>query len=40
VSILTTVGIVAVLLYESSTFFRQVPLLDFLTGRQWTPMFT
>jgi phosphate transport system permease protein len=38
-SILTTAGIVAVLLYESSTFFRQVPLLAFLTGRQWTPMF-
>jgi phosphate transport system permease protein len=39
VSILTTVGIVAVLVYESASFFRQVPLLDFLTGRQWTPMF-
>jgi phosphate transport system permease protein len=40
VSILTTVGIVAVLLYESSTFFRHVPLLEFLTGRQWTPLFS
>jgi phosphate transport system permease protein len=39
VSILTTVGIVGVLVYESSTFFRQVPLLDFLTGTKWTPMF-
>jgi phosphate transport system permease protein len=38
-SILTTVGIVGVLVYESSTFFRQVPLLDFLTGTKWTPMF-
>jgi phosphate transport system permease protein len=39
VSILTTVGIVAVLVYESSSFFLQVPVLEFVTGRQWTPMF-
>jgi phosphate transport system permease protein len=39
VSILTTVGIVAVLLHESASFFRQVMLLEFLTGRKWTPMF-
>ncbi|MEX1183973.1 MAG: phosphate ABC transporter permease subunit PstC [Gemmatimonadota bacterium] len=39
VSILTTIGIVAVLLLESMAFFRQVPLIDFLTGRQWTPLF-
>jgi phosphate transport system permease protein len=39
VSILTTAGIVAVLLYESMAFFRYVPVLEFLTGRQWTPMF-
>jgi phosphate transport system permease protein len=38
-SILTTVGIVAVLLYESASFFRHVPVLEFLTGRQWTPLF-
>ncbi|HSJ25559.1 MAG TPA: phosphate ABC transporter permease subunit PstC [Longimicrobiales bacterium] len=40
VSILTTAGIVAVLLYESSSFFRRVSVVEFLTGRQWTPMFT
>ncbi|CAN5784190.1 phosphate ABC transporter permease subunit PstC [soil metagenome] len=39
VSVLTTLGIVAVLVLESAAFFRQVPLLDFLTGRQWTPLF-
>jgi phosphate transport system permease protein len=39
VSILTTVGIVAVLVYESASFFRQVSIIEFLTGRQWTPMF-
>ena len=39
VSILTTLGIVAVLLLESASFFREVPLLEFLTGTQWTPLF-
>jgi phosphate transport system permease protein len=39
VSILTTVGIVAVLVFESSAFFRQVSVIEFLTARQWTPMF-
>jgi phosphate transport system permease protein len=39
VSILTTVGIVGVLLYESLSFFRHVSVLEFLTGRQWTPLF-
>jgi phosphate transport system permease protein len=39
VSILTTAGIVGVLVYESSAFFRQVSIVEFLTGRQWTPMF-
>jgi phosphate transport system permease protein len=28
-----------VLLYESASFFRHVPVLEFLTGRQWTPLF-
>lgn len=39
VSVLTTVGIVVVLLTESITFFGDVPLLDFLTGTRWTPLF-
>jgi phosphate transport system permease protein len=39
VSILTTAGIVGVLVYESSAFFRQVSIVEFLTSRQWTPMF-
>ena len=39
VSILTTVGIVAVLLLESLSFFREVPIWEFLGGRQWTPLF-
>jgi len=38
-SVITTVGIVAVLLYESLAFFREVPLTKFLTEREWTPLF-
>ena len=39
-SVAITVGIVGVLAYESVGFFRQVSLLDFLTDRQWTPLFS
>jgi len=39
-SIAVTVGIVGVLSYESFMFFRHVPLLDFLTDGQWTPLFS
>jgi len=39
VSVLTTAGIVWVLVSESVTFFRHVPLWDFLTDTQWTPLF-
>jgi len=39
VSVLTTVGIVYVLVKESVVFFTQVPLWDFLTDTQWTPLF-
>ena len=39
VSVLTTFGIIAVLLTESIPFFRAVPLTEFLGGREWTPQF-
>ncbi|MGH7503658.1 MAG: phosphate ABC transporter permease subunit PstC [Longimicrobiales bacterium] len=39
VSILTTLGIVAVLLYESAGFFADVSPFAFLTGTEWTPLF-
>ncbi len=39
-SVAITVGIVGVLAYESVMFFRQVSLFDFLTDRQWTPLFS
>ncbi len=38
-SMAITVGIVGILVYESVSFFRQVSLLDFLTDREWTPLF-
>jgi phosphate transport system permease protein len=39
VSVLTTFGIVAVLLYEASSFFRAVSPLEFFTGTEWAPLF-
>lgn len=39
VAVFTTLAIVGILLYESSTFFRHVSLVEFLTDRLWTPMF-
>lgn len=38
-SIFITLGIVGILVYESSIFFRQIPLTLFLTDTQWTPLF-
>ncbi|WP_028578744.1 phosphate ABC transporter permease subunit PstC [Desulfogranum japonicum] len=37
VAILTTVGIVLSVLFESIRFFQQVPLWDFLFGLKWSP---
>jgi len=39
ISVLTTVGIVFVLLEESYRFFKNVPPLEFFTGTKWTPLF-
>ncbi len=39
VSILTTAGIVIVLVWESIGFFRDVSPWEFLTGTKWTPLF-
>src|SRR5215212_4190024 len=38
-SVLITVGIVAILVYESVAFFRHAGLINFLTDTQWTPLF-
>lgn len=39
VSVLTTLGIVYVLVSESVSFFSHVSIVDFLTDTQWTPLF-
>jgi len=39
-SIGITVGIVAILLYESFAFFQHVSVIDFLTDTQWTVLFS
>jgi phosphate transport system permease protein len=38
-SIFTTIGVIAVLLFESIAFFREIPISRFLTETQWTPLF-
>ena len=38
-SVMVSVGIVWVLLYESISFFKNVSLFSFLTDTQWTPLF-
>jgi phosphate transport system permease protein len=40
ISILTTIGIVFILVIESSKFFMQIPIIEFLTGTEWTPLFS
>jgi phosphate transport system permease protein len=39
ISVLTTLGIVYVLVSESIVFFASVSIVDFLTDTQWTPLF-
>lgn len=39
VSVFTTVAILYILVSESLVFFEHVPLFDFLTDTQWTPLF-
>jgi phosphate transport system permease protein len=39
VSVLTTAGIVYVLVSESVLFFQHVGIVEFLTDTQWTPLF-
>ena len=38
-SVFITISIVVVLAYESFGFFKEVPLIEFLTGKEWTPLF-
>jgi len=38
-SIFITASIVFILFYEALGFFKDVSILEFLTGKQWTPLF-
>lgn len=38
-SVLVTVGIFLALLFPSISFFREVSIIDFLTGQRWAPTF-
>lgn len=40
ISVLTTLGIAAVLIFESLNFFAEVSIIEFLTETRWTPQFT
>jgi phosphate transport system permease protein len=39
-SVLTTFGIVFVLIFETINFFREVSIVEFLTSTKWSPAFT
>lgn len=39
ITVLTTAGILYVLLSEAFQFFKEVSIVDFLTDTQWTPLF-
>ncbi len=39
VAVFTTLAIVFILVYESAAFFEHVSIKDFLTDKQWTPLF-
>jgi phosphate transport system permease protein len=38
-SVLTTLGIIGVLVFETIEFFRVVPIASYLTDTEWTPLF-
>ena len=39
ISVATTVGIVIALFVPAFEFFQEVPITDFLTGKDWSPLF-
>ncbi len=38
-SILITIGVIVVLVRETWAFFSEVPILEYFTGTEWTPLF-
>lgn len=39
ITVFTTIGIIVVLSVESFSFFKEVSILEFLTDKEWTPLF-
>lgn len=39
VTVLTTLGIILVLSIQSISFFQEVSIVDFITDKEWTPLF-
>ncbi len=39
ITILTTIGIIMVLLFETIAFFKEVSFIEFITDKEWTPLF-
>ena len=39
ISIITTLGILATLCFETYAFFQEIPLSQFITDTKWTPLF-
>lgn len=40
ISVITTIGIVLTLVFETFEFFKEVSIIRFLTETQWTPLFS
>ncbi|PZO44087.1 MAG: phosphate ABC transporter permease subunit PstC, partial [Phormidesmis priestleyi] len=40
VSVLTTLGIISTLIFQAFEFLQEVPLSQYLTDTQWTPLFS
>ncbi|MGF1514993.1 MAG: phosphate ABC transporter permease subunit PstC [Elainellaceae cyanobacterium] len=40
ISVVTTIGIVLTLIFETIAFFGEVPIINFLTDTKWTPLFS
>lgn len=39
ITVFTTIGIIVVLSVESFSFFKEVSIVEFLTDKEWTPLF-
>ena len=40
ITILTTLGIIFILLFQTIGFFKEVSIIEFLTDSEWTPLFS